>query len=248
MNKRRISPVKVELIHEDSCNPHLRYDILGQLPFFSMLSEEEIHKINHLLIYQGFMPEETIYFMGDRATQLYIVASGRVKLIRHTSEGTDILMDILKPGEFFGTLTTLGDNEYAETSVAQTVTCALKINAQDFRTLLEHNPLVSLKIIDIMSERLRSANEMIKQLSAQSVEYRIIASLLKLADKFGEVKDVGLLIQLPLSRLEIAEMTGTTPETASRIISNLQKQGYIKTGRQWIALSNRERFAALISE
>jgi CRP-like cAMP-binding protein len=88
----------------------------------------------------------------------------------------------------------------------------------------------------------------VRQLSAHSVEHRIAFTLLKLADKFGERQGERLLIQTPLARDELAEMTGTTTESASRAISGLQKAGLIETGRQWVAILDRESLEALLEE
>ena len=88
---------------------------------------------------------------------------------------------------------------------------------------LQNYPLTALNVIDIISERLKLAYEKMKQLSVQNVEKRIAFTLYNLANKVGEQKDVGLLIQFPLSRSDLAGMTGTTTETASRIMSHFQK-------------------------
>jgi len=89
-----------------------------------------------------------------------------------------------------------------------------------------------------MSKRLKESQERIKQLSANSVENRIAYTILKLGEKLGVENDLGLLIQIPLTRYDIAGMTGTTPETASRIISKFKEVGLIKTGRKWTVITN----------
>jgi CRP-like cAMP-binding protein len=96
--------------------------------------------------------------------------------------------------------------------------------------------------------RLREAQATIQQLSVSSVEQRIAFTLLKLADKLGEPHETGLLIQMPLSREDIAAMTGSTPETASRVMTQFQKRRLIETGRQWVAITNREELAKLAQD
>ena len=95
--------------------------------------------------------------------------------------------------------------------------------------------------MDITARRLRDTREIVRQLSTDSVEQRIAAVLLKLAEKLGEVTHEVVLIQMPLSRVNLAQMTGTTTETASRIVSQFQKEGLVRTGRQWIAITDRMR-------
>jgi CRP-like cAMP-binding protein len=236
---RRKSPLEINTTESQSCSVNLRLQILGQVPFFAGLPQEELEKLNRLFREVGYGPNETICFAGDPAERLFVVADGRVKLMRHSLTGKNVLLDMLTTGEFFGSLSTLGDAVYPDTAEAQTQTCVLSISADDFRQILEQNPPVVLKVLDITAVRLRAAQERVQQLSALPVEGRIANLLLVLGKKFGQPGAEGLLIQVPLAREDIAAMTGTTPETASRVMSQLQKDGLIQTGRQWVAISNQ---------
>ncbi len=248
MGERRRSPLDTERIEPHMCSIDVRLRILSQVPFFAGLKEEEIVEINQRFREHGFSAEETIYFAGDPATHLYVVADGRVKLMRHTASGKEVLLELLTPGEFFGSLSSAEADEYADTAIAQTPACVLEIEKPSFRGLLARYPSVALKVLEIISERLQAAQEQVRQLSAFSVEKRIAATLVKLGDKFGEQQEVGLLIQVPLSRDDLAQMTGTTTETASRVMSVLQKEGLIESGRQWVAIADYEGLKALASE
>ena len=148
--------------------------------------------------------------------------------MHHTQAGKDVLLDLLTRGEFFGSLSGLGEDTYPDTAVAQTQVCILSIDKEAFVQILTRYPSVSLKVIGIMSERLRAAHERLEQLSVGTVEERIAHVLLRLGDKFGENKQgVGLLIQAPLTRDDLAAMTGATTETASRVMSQFQKDRLI---------------------
>jgi CRP-like cAMP-binding protein len=241
---RRKTPLEFERIEPQMCSVDLRMAILSKVPFFRNLEKGAIGEINKKFIEKGYSIGETIFFAGDTAERLYVVADGNVTLKQHTLMGQDVLLDVLKPGEFFGSLAILGDDEYSETAVAQTQCCVISIGADEFRGILQDYPRVAIKVIDIMAERLKAAHEMIRQLSKHSVEQRLAHVLLKLADKLGQEKDVGLLIQLPLSRADLAEMIGTTTESASRVMSQFQKEGLVRTGRLWIAITNQEGLLA----
>ena len=245
MQKRRKTPLKKIEFEADSCSTDSRLKILHELPFFKNLSHKEIKDINQIFRDYHYLAGDIIYFTGDKSTQLCVIAAGSVKLVKHSFEGQDVLIDILKQGEFFGTLETLGESVYQETAESQTNSCILKINSEQFRNILQSYPLTALNVVDVISERLKSAYEMMKQLSTQPVEQRIAFTLLKLANKVGEQKDVGILIQLPISRRDLAGMTGTTTETASRIMSQLQKQGIINTGRQWVSITDFKKLKKL---
>lgn len=244
MSSKRKTPIEFEQVEQQLCTIDLRLTILSKVPFFRGLNEKEIGEVNRLFVERGFSEGETVYLAGDPAERLYVVADGNVKLLQHSLSGQNVMLDVLKPGEFFGSLSILGDSEYTETAVAQTGCCALSIGADAFRDILQDYPQVALKLIDIMAGRLASAHEMIRQLSSHSVEQRIAHVLMKLADKLGQEKEIGLLIELPLSRGDLAEMVGTTTESASRVMSQFQKEGLIRSGRRWVAITDREGLQA----
>jgi len=245
MQKHRKTPLEKIKFEADSCSTDSRLQIIHGLPFFNNLSHKAINDINTIFNDYHYSAGETIYFSGDKSTQLCVVAEGSIKLVKHSFEGQDVLIDILKQGEFFGTLETFGESVYQETAEAQTNCCILKINSEQFRKILQNYSLTALNVIDIISERLKLAHEKIKQLSVQTVEQRIAFTLYNLANKVGKQKKEGLLIPLPLSRSDLAGMTGTTAETASRIMSHFQKQGIIKTGRQWVSITDYEKLKYL---
>src|SRR5512133_387810 len=165
MTARRKSPIEITTTEAHSCSVGLRLQILGQVPFFAGLSKAELEKINQLFREVGYGPNETICFAGDPAERLFVVADGRIKLVRHSLSGKNVLLDLLTPGEFFGSLSTLGDAVYPDTAEAQTQTCVLSISADEFRRILEQHPSVALKVLDITAARLRNTQERFHQLS-----------------------------------------------------------------------------------
>jgi CRP-like cAMP-binding protein len=245
VSNRKKSPVEIDTVSPHLCTIDLRLEILGQLPFLAGLSGKELEGVNQHFRERGFDTGETIYFSDEKATHLYVVASGQVRLLQHSRAGKDVLLDLLVPGEFFGTLNPGPQERYQETAEAQVATCVLTIGADEFRELMGSYPQIALAVLDITAGRLQLAQDRVRQLSAQPVEQRIAAVLLRLADKLGESHEEGILIQTPLSREDLAQLTGTTPETASRIMSHLQKEGLLSSGRQWVAIKKRQQLARL---
>jgi CRP-like cAMP-binding protein len=243
--KRRTTPLRLNRIPAHACTIELRLSMLHKAPFFKEISETELNRINKLFHHKSYSADQTIYFTSDSGISLFVVASGNIKLVKHSATGQDVLIDILNPGDFFGTLPILGDNQYWETAIAHTNACVLSINNEDFRSILNMIPTVAINLVEILSERLKYSNEMIQQLSVKSVEKRIAYILLKLNSKLGVEFEKGTLIQLPLSRNDLAEMTGSTPETVSRVISNLSKGGILKTGRKWIAITDPQELSQI---
>ncbi len=245
MSERRHTPLDRDRVPPSACTTEHRREILRQVPFFQDLREDTIAAINQLFRAFAYEADEAIYHAQQRASELHVVADGHVRLVRYAQAGHKVVLDVLAPGEIFGGLSMLGDTVYADTAEAQTDCCALAIGASDFRDALRHHPNVALRVLDYTSERLRSAHEAIEGLSAHPVEERIATLLLRLGEKLGESSQEGLLIQMPLARRDVAAMTGTTPETASRVLSEFREAELIDSGRQWIALRDVERLRTI---
>ena len=173
------------------------------------------------------------------------MALGKVKLLRDTGAGREVLLDILHDGEDFGTLGVFGGRIHKESAVTQTDCCILSISSVDFENILSAYPDVTRKVLDIVSQRLAEAQDVVKQLSAYPVEQRIASALLRLAGGLGELRGQDTLIQLPFSRQDLAGMTGATVETVSRVMSRLTTDGLVKTGRKWVIISDIHRLEEL---
>jgi CRP/FNR family transcriptional regulator, nitrogen oxide reductase regulator len=242
------SPVRPEWVDPAVCSLEYRLKLIGRLPFFRHLPSEAIVEINRLFEDREVAAGQAIYYEGDPAAYLYLVTTGKVKLLRHTSLGREVLLDILQSGEYFGNFAHLNQKGYAETAIAQTGGCILQISARNFETILDRHAGVTLKVLDAVRKRLEESQEIIKQLSGSSIEQRIAATLMRLAGKLGEQKPKGVLLQLPFSRQDLAAMTGTTVETVSRVMSRLSAAGLISTGRKWVSINDLDGLEQIAEE
>jgi len=239
------SPVRLDWVDPAVCSLEYRLKIISRLPFFKHLPAEAISKINALFHDRDISTNEWIYFEGDEADHLYLVAMEKVKLVRNVTSGREVLLDILHGGEYFGALMVFGGRVHAETAVAQTDCCILQISSVDFETILSEYPDVTRKVLEAVSKRLTESQEVVKQLSAYTVEQRIASALLRLAGKLGEARGRGVLIQLPFSRQDLAAMTGATTETVSRVMSHFIEVGLVKSGRKWVTITDMKRLDEL---
>lgn len=124
----------------------------------------------------------------------------------------------------------------------------LQISSEDFDTILAEYPDVTRKVLEAVSKRLTESQEIVKQLSAYTVEQRIASALLRLAGKLGETRGQGVLIQLPFSRQDLAAMTGSTTETVSRVMSRFAEDGLVKSGRKWVTITDKKRLEELVNK
>ena len=243
--ERRSTPLAGSCAAPHTCPRPLRLDVLAHAPYFAGLSYDEIVAIDERAKVRGYAEGEAIYHAGSAAEHLFLLASGRVKVLRPALDDSDVLVEVITPGATFGSVAALGHSTYPDTALALTVSCVLRISAADLRHVMARHPAVAMAVLDEVSHRLEEAQQSVRRLSGGTVEQRIAASLLVLADKLGEPRGDGVLLQLPLTREDLASMTGTTTESVSRTLSKWRRAGLIETGRRWTALTDRTALAAL---
>jgi len=167
--------------------------------------------------------------------------------MRHAA-GHEVLLDILRGGDYFGNLRIFAGQNYTETAMAQTDSCILQISTENFEKILNRHPDVLLKVLQAVGQRLEESQEIIKQLRVYTVEQRIAAALIRLAGKLGEEKGQTVLIQLPFSRQDLAGMTGATIETVSRVMSRFSSEGLVSTGRKWVVINDLAQLKEIVKE
>lgn len=237
---RHRSPVEPVTFGPLSCSPAEQLRLLGNAPFFARLSPAEVEEVHASFRQAHYTAGQAIHFAGEEATRLSIVAAGRVKLARPALDGQEVLLEILGPGDYFGSLADLGDHAYREDATSHTECCVLYTTAGEFHRLLERYPVVALSTLDIVAGRLRDAQESIEQISTYPVERRVAAALIRLAGQAGRANDESVLIEMPLSRQDLAGMTGAQVETVSRVISDFRRRGLVESGRNWIAVRDMD--------
>lgn len=225
------------------CTLSRRLQVLHSSAFFKHLQGDDVQRISGLFRERAASAGQTIYVAGERATHMYVVAAGKIKLTRTTPDGTNVIIEWITPGNFFGMLSTLGYIWYPDTAVAHTHSCILGITAAHFEEVLQRHPGVAAAALQILAARVRELHQTIEELSAHSVEQRIASALSRLAERLGEKQNGAVLIQMPLSQQDLADMTGTTRETASRTLQRFRKAGLIRTGSRWIAIIDERRLA-----
>lgn len=245
MTRRKQVPIVATEVDPEVCTVSRRLAALRHVPFFSRLTAAELAEVNAYFRASAHDAAGTIYFTGEPATRLYVVTEGKVKLLRHTPSGQDVLLDILTPGEMFGGLPALGEATYDDTAQAQSPCCVVGIDAAHFATVLERYPAVAVGVLTIVGERLREAHDRLSGMVSTPVEVRVAAALVKLGQKLGVERQGRLLIETPLSRQDLAAMTGSTTESVSRVMSQFRRDGLVESGRGWTALCEPDRLAAI---
>ena len=224
----------------------MRLTILGQVPIFRDLSAEDLADLAERMLSLSWGPGDTLFAAGEPAEHVFVLAAGQAKVFRSTSAGQSTSLDFLGPGAVLGSLTALDAGRYPETAVALVTTCALRMEAGAFRQVMLAHPAVALRVLDVVVDRLHRARSMEAEQASVTVTARVAATLLRLADAFGVPGETGgtTLIQLPLTRADLAAMTGTSAESASRAMSGLRRHGLIDSGRRWTVVLDRPGLSA----
>ncbi|GAA3773949.1 Crp/Fnr family transcriptional regulator [Microbacterium kribbense] len=248
-HRRRI-PLRSTCAQPHECPRPMRMRILAQIPLFAGLSEADLDGIDKRMVSLSWGEGDRLYTAGEPADHLYVLAAGHAKAYQSAPNGQDTIVDILAPGDLFGGLTTAGRPAHTETVEALATACALRMDTAVFRQVLVEHPQVGLRVLDEVAALLGGSRSDARQQTAVTVADRVATTLLRLADRFGQhgVSGDGTLIQLPLSRADLAAMTGSTAESVSRVMSRLRKDGIIESGRRWTAILDRDRLAAIAAD
>ncbi|MBK3331908.1 Crp/Fnr family transcriptional regulator [Persephonella atlantica] len=221
---------------------------LKDIPLLEGIPEEEIKKIASYFHLKEYKKNEYIFFEGDEEPGIYIVIDGIVKLIKETADGKTVILRLVTPKEVFGWLV-MGESRPTSTYTAQALVDSkvLYVSNKDFLKLLNLYPALAVKITCDASKMLLEAYDRLKSLAAEKVEGRIANLLLELSKKIGKEEDGKIVIKAPITRQDLAEMTGTTVETAIRIMSRWKKEGIVNTERGKIEILDPDYLEDLIS-
>lgn len=172
---------------------------------------------------------EYLFFEGDKSDRIYIAPRGRIKVVRHSPEGKEVLLEVVPAGRPFALLSGIERYPLSASAVAMEDCALLSIDSEHFLSLLTSNPELSLSVIHDLVNRLRDARDRIRSLALERVEQRIARVLLTLVDSLGKRTEGRIVLDLMLTRQDIASMVGTTVESAIRTMSRFQKDKILVT-------------------
>ena len=197
------------------------------IPLLSALRQDDREAVAPLCRLRGFEKGEAIFHEGDAADRIYFVVLGRVKIVK-AAGGRDVILEILGPGEPVGAVAVFERRRFPASALTLEPSSILSIPEREFFALLEKRPEMMRHLLAGLTYRLMMVNKRLADMTG-SAEYRAARLFLTLADRVGVPKDGSVFISLSLSRQEIADLIGTTLETAIRLMSRWQKDGVVLT-------------------
>ena len=214
------------------------------IPVLATLKAEDRAALSPLCELQAYEKGDRIFEEGDPAEKIYFLFVGRVKIVKSAPD-RDLIIEILGPGEPVGTVAAFERRPFPATAIALEACGVVAIPEREFFSLIERRPEITRRLLAGLTLRLITLNKRMADMTG-SVEYRAARLFTTLAERMGRRDANGVVIPMVLSRQEIADLLGTTIETAIRIMSRWQKEGFVTTVQQSITINDLDALTASI--
>lgn len=215
---------------------------------FSALPPEERRRLLPFTRLKRYDKGETIFRENDPSERFHTIVAGRVKIVKFAPHDKELILEIFGAGDPFGAVAAYEGRPFPASAVALESTDVLSIQRADFFGLIARHPEIARGLLLGLTRRLIELTQKLAQLSSGGVEYRIAALFLKLAEKMGQKDGDRIVIPMALSRQDIADMVGTTIETAIRIMSRWSRDGLVLTEHASFVIQDLAALEAIVSE
>lgn len=222
-------------------------EFLQYVPIFSELSDETLEKIEKIGTRKTYKKNDVILLEDEVGSALFVIASGKVKVSRTSTDGREVILTILSDSDFFGEMAILDGQTRSATVTATEDSELFLIQRTEFLGLLREYPEISISLLQELTQRLRSADVKIKALSLKDAEGKVATVILQLADDIGKIRQGKVEIEkLPLQQ-DLANMAGTSRETISRTIHSFAKKGLVEIDGSKLRIIDYEKFKEMYS-
>jgi CRP-like cAMP-binding protein len=180
-----------------------------------------------------------IFNQGDLGVRAHAVIKGGVRISQSGSDGAQIVVRFIGPGEMFGTVALFTDGRYPADAITVEDTIEASWNEVELVQLIARHPQIAINVIRVIGKRLQEIQDRARELATQRAERRVAHALLRLSEQAGHRTDDGTAIAFPLRRKDVADISGTTLHTASRILTAWEKAGYLVTRKRHLTIRKR---------
>lgn len=222
------------------CNCHIKENTL-----FTGLTITQLDAFKEAVVINHHKKREVVFMEGDECTGLYIIRTGRVKVVRSSSTGKEQIINIMNPGDMLGFEVFYNARTYKHTAVVMEDCDLCYIDRHAFFKILEREPAIARKLILSLGKELNNAYERIGHLGLLNAKEKLAQLLYTLAAQYGVKEDGGVRLNLTLSRLEIAELLGITQETSIRLLKSFKEEGVLDIRRKEIIIKSLSRLKEL---
>ena len=221
-------------------------DLIRASPVFAGLSEGDLATLAATAREERVSARRYVFTEGDDARWFCLVVSGRVKIFRESRDGKEVVLELLGPGEPFGGVAVIERRPYPASAQTTEPTVVTKIPQDVICALADRHPSIVREMALLIGERLRTAHTTVTSLASDSVETRLASTLVRLAEREGVRAGGGVTLPFTLTRQSLADMTGTTVETAIRVLGRWQRDGLVHEVEGHLVLPDLEAVRALL--
>ncbi len=226
----------------------LSIQTLQKIPLFAGLPKEQLEIILQGLRCHQILAGERLFLQGEHAARFYILVEGRIRITQVTPDGQQVLMRLVGPHQIFGGIAAVRSGDYPASAEAQVACVVLVWSSETMQDLLDSVPRLAHNMLLLMSDHIQILQDRLREMITEQVERRIAHTLLRLIRHAGRKVEDGVLLDLPLTRQDLAEMAGTTLYTVSRILSRWDADGIVKSERQRILIRIPHRLVAIAED
>jgi len=219
--------------------------VLRSLPLFERMTDPDLDSMLEHAVPRRVAQGDAVFEQGADARSFFLLLHGRLKVTQVTHDGQQIIVRMVHPGDLFGFAMALRRSDYPGTARAAAESLVLGWPTDMWSRFVEQNPRLAVTAMQTIGQRLEEAHTRIREMSTEEVEKRVAHAVLRLSKQAGRTVDGGIRIDFPISRQDIAEMTGTTLHTVSRIFSAWESKGIVEGGRQKLTVKDSQRLLRL---
>lgn len=219
--------------------------LVANLPLFAGLSPAELDDVLAEARAVHHAKNSNVFEQGEEAHSFFVLLHGHVRAAKTTPSGQQVVVRYVTPGETFGVAVAIGLDRYPAAAIAVDDSVVLAWPSAAWPRLVVKHPALAANTLQTVGSRLQDSNSRVVEMSTEQVERRIARALLRLTQQAGRKVETGIEIDFPISRQDIAEMTGTTLHTVSRILSAWEGQGLLDGGRQRIIVCDPHKLFML---
>jgi CRP/FNR family cyclic AMP-dependent transcriptional regulator len=215
-------------------------ELLGRVPVFTTLEVDDLRCIAEVSVPRSFEPGQVVFREGDSSDTCYIVRSGQMRAVREHGDGRTITLATFGPGDFFGELALFEDEKRSATVEASEPTSVIGVLGPDMRRLMREHPEIATRLVVALGRRLRETNERLSRQSFQTVQSRVAVVLSELVEHEVAAGKDATDVLVTATQADLAQLAGSSRESASRFLAVLERAGVISQGRGRLTVHDPE--------
>jgi CRP/FNR family transcriptional regulator, cyclic AMP receptor protein len=220
--------------------------LLGRVPVFETLAQPDLERVAQVAVPRRFAAHHVIFREGDASDTCYVVESGHARAVREHADGRSIALAHFGPGDIFGELAMFDDERRSATVEAIEEVRAIAILGADMRRLLREHADLSYKLVISLGRRLRETNERLARQSFQTVQSRVAGVLAQLVEQARAEGADDVDVVVVVTQADIAQLAGSSRESASRFLAVLERAGVVSQGRGRVTIHEPEALARYV--